>query len=144
MEKKYKMKASIKIIGVFCIMFLAGISLLCIYDDYKYDIYELVFIILASALLGGIMLIWTIYMFCFKLVINDKVFTVRKFFTTKTYHIDDITNIDYKRILFGDYAYVLKIGNKKVEISQFLKNKIEIDRYFKDNGIFEKYPRVEI
>lgn len=87
--------------------------------------------------------VYTLYLYSYKIVFEDKNFSVRKFFITKTYEINEISGIIYKQNIFGLYTYIVKIGKKKIEISPALKNKIIADKFFEENGIFKKFPRVE-
>lgn len=143
MNKTVKMNNGIRIwFSAFDILII--IVLICIILDKQDFNFEKIFGLILTAFLTSAMLVYSLYLFSFKIMVYDNYFTVRLFFKTRICKITDITDISYKRITFGDYTYVVRFGKRKMEVSPLMKNKRIIDKKLQDNGIFEKYPRVSI
>lgn len=142
MEQSVKFRLGIKI--WFCIFEVLAIVIIIslIFDKHEFNL-EKTCAISLIALLAIVGVVYTIYLFSYKIIIRSEDFSVRKFFITRSYKISEITNVEYKRIAFGDYTYVLCFGKKKVEVSQLLKNKNLVDSFFETKGIFRKFPRVK-
>lgn len=118
-----------------------SIILFLIFDKNEFNA-EKICAITLIAILALIGLVYTFYLFSYKIIIRSEGFSVRKFFIIKTFEINDITNIEYKRVAFGDYTYVVKFKNGKMEVSQLLKDKALIDRVLAEKGFFKKFPRI--
>ena len=104
---------------------------------------EAVFIaVLICSIFGVTFFILTILAFFCKITVGDEFITIRKFLITKTFKYEDITNIKYKKQVFGSFAYIIKFGRTRVEISQFMTNRNIIDKKLKAEGVFKKYPQV--
>ena len=139
MAQTFKIKISVKLwyllfelIGLFVLLFI-------ILDKQKFGPVKIsVIALVGTSILLGLMYI--AYIFSYKIEIINQSFSVRKFFTTKTFKVSDITSIDYNRLAFD--AYIIKAERKKVVISHRLTNKNAIDRFFDVNGVFKKFPRV--
>lgn len=143
MQQPIKIKWGIKLFAFVVILLCIAISMLGIFDK-GYDITERICIIVVGVVIGMIWLVWFVYLLRYKIVIVEDQFTVRVFFKTRIYHISEITNIVYKRMAFGDYTYVVKFDNGKMEVSSLLKDKYTIDKKLDDSKIFEKYPRIPL
>lgn len=128
------------------IIFALGTTLIAILVgvDMDYSVSDRIIICSLAALFGIIFTGFAIYLLTFKLSIINNELSVRKFFITRSYKISEITNVEYKRIAFGDYTYVLCFGKKKVEVSQMLNNKTMLDKYLDEQGVFKRYPRINI
>lgn len=113
MNGVFKIKIWFKITGVIFAIASTLIAITCILDHTSYDIYELVCIILCCVGVTGLFTIWSIYLVCFKIIIKDDTISIRKFLKINCFCLADITDVDYKRIAFGDYTYVIKVGRKK-------------------------------
>ena len=143
MEHTFRLRTGIKIWFSGFEVFAVFILLYLIFDKKEFNAEKICAITLIGILLI-LGLLYTTYLFCYKIKIGDRFFAAKKFFAWHTYRVEDITNIQYKRIAFGDYTYVIRIGKKKVEISQLLRNKVFVDKFFEENGVFRKFPRVAI
>lgn len=141
MEQSFKLRLGIKI--WFCTFEILAIVIVLslIFDKHEFNSEKICAISLIS-LLAIFGLVYTFYLLSYKIIIRSEDFSVRKFFITRSYKISEITNVEYKRIAFGDYTYVLCFGKKKVEVSQMLNNKNLVDSFFEAKGIFRKFPRV--
>lgn len=141
MEQSVKFKWGIRI--WFCAFEILAIAIILslIFDKNEFST-ETICAITLIAILALLGLVYTFYLFSYKIVVRGEEFSVRKFIITQTFKTEDITSVDYKRKAFGDYTYVIKIGKKKVEVSLLLKDKIVIDKFFEEKGIFRKFPRV--
>ncbi len=123
----------------FTLFFVAFLlfALLTVQED------EAVFIaVLICSIFGVTFFILTIWAFFCKITVGDEFITIRKFLITKTFKYEDITNIKYKKQVFGSFAYIIKFGRTRVEISQFMTNRNIIDKKLKAEGVFKKYPQV--
>lgn len=143
MEQSVKFRLGIKIWFCFFEVLAIVIIISLIFDKHEFNL-EKICAISLIALLAIVGVVYTIYLFSYKIIIRSEDFLVRKFFITRSYKISEITNVEYKRIAFGDYTYVLCFGKKKVEVSQMLNNKTMLDKYLDEQGVFKRYPRINI
>jgi len=136
-----RIKNWFRILTLLFALFFWGFLLFALLSTGQED--EVVFFeVLLSILLGCVFSLATLYSFLCKILVKDETIITRKFFCRRTYKYEDITNISYKKAAFGDSTYVLRFGKKRLEISQLMVNKDIIDRKLKEEGIFNKYPKI--
>lgn len=140
MGQSVKLRLGIKI--WFCTFEILAIVIVLslIFDKREFNSEKICTISLIS-LLAIFGLVYIFYLFSYKIIIRSEDFSVRKYFITTTFKIEDITGVEYKKA-FGNYTYVVIIDKTKMEVSPLLNNKNLIDSFFETKGIFRKFPRV--